>query len=152
MANGKARFGALDLVLVVVPLIALIAVKTFAGPCIHDDGSAAACTGAGDGIMWVSIVATVLALVRLFVPSRAGKIALAVAVAALGVAIALIPGTIMPLCMMETMHCQALMKPTAMVLGVLTAIVGVAGAVLSARAGKASRRAVAQDATAAGRD
>ena len=39
----------------------------------------------------------------------------------------------------------------AMVLGVLTAIVGVAGAALSARAGKASRRAVAQDAAAAGR-
>lgn len=140
MAEDKKKIGVLDLVLAAVPLVALIAVRTFAGPCVHDDGTAAMCVPAGDGIMWVSMAAVIVAILRLFVPGKAARIALAVVVAAFGLVIVLMPGTIMPLCMMETMHCQAVMKPTAMVLGVLTVIVGIACIVISARAGKKPAR------------
>lgn len=119
------KSGVIDIVLLALPLIALISVKTFAGPCTHADGTVGVCAAAANNIVWVSLAAGVAAFVRLLAPSRVIKLALSAIIAVLGLVIILMPGTIMPLCSMETMQCQAMMKPTMMIFGALILVAGI---------------------------
>ena len=140
MADGKNRIGVLDIVAAVVSVLVILGVLTFAGPCVHDDGSAAMCSGAGQGILWVGIIALIASLARMLMPGKALKVVFGAVVAVLGIVVALMPGVIMPLCMMQTMHCQTVMRPVAMVLGIVLAIVAVAGIVMSLRGRKKPSR------------
>lgn len=106
--------------LVVVSLVeaVLLAVGalTFAGPCIHEDGSAAVCHTAAHVIVACGVVGAMGSLAALFL--RGGKAAAASLVsAAAGLFAAVAPGTLFGLCMMQTMRCWTVMKPFALVCG-----------------------------------
>lgn len=139
MERKPMRIGALDIVVVIVAALIVVGVLTFAGPCVHEDGSEAMCTSAGRGILILGIAALIAAVVRLFTPKLA-KAALAVVDAVLGAGIALLPGTLVPLCMMETMRCQAVMKPTATLLGIVLAIASAVAVVQALRGDAKPRR------------
>lgn len=121
------------IVLVVLGVAFAVLVATVAGPCVHDDGSVSACSTSGNVLLGMGVAVAVIALARIFVPAKGVARALGVAAAVLGVAIAVVPGTFTPLCMMETMHCRAVMQPTAMVCGALVAIVAIVDIVRTAR-------------------
>ena len=118
---------------VAIPILLIGGILNFAGPCVHDDGSVAACAQASWGIIGGGVFLLGVALAALVVESPVARVVCAVLCAALGVFIILAPGTIMPLCMMETMHCQAVMKPFAQICGGAAILVAIISAVLAVR-------------------
>ena len=102
--------------LILAVLLALGALS-FAGPCVHEDGSFAACHAASLAVIGSSVLAAVASLAALFV--RGGKLAGSVMLvsAVAGLFAALSPGTLFGLCMMQTMRCWTLMRPFALVCG-----------------------------------
>ena len=116
-----------------IPILLIGGVLNFAGPCVHDDGSIPACAQASWGIIGGGVFLLGAALAQLVVETRVARIVCAILCAALGVFIILAPGTIMPLCMMETMQCQAVMKPFAQVCGGVTVLLSVVSIVLAVR-------------------
>ena len=100
---------------------------TVLGPCVHEDGSAAACTAAGTAVLCGGCVLAALAAAILCVRSPAARTVLFfVALCACAVGTAL-PGTIFPLCKMDTMRCRAVMQPAAIILFAAALIVSACG-------------------------
>lgn len=101
----------------VVAVLLAVGALTFAGPCIHEDGSSAACHTASIAIAGSGILAAVAALGSLLV--RDGKLAggMLLVSAVAGLFAALSPGMLFGLCMMQTMRCWTVMKPFALVCG-----------------------------------
>lgn len=110
-----------------------IGVLTFAGPCVHADGSQAACAQAGHAVLAASVVSFVLALAALMLRNRTITSVLALLGAAGAVFAAMAPANVFPLCMMQTMHCWAVMRPFALVVGLLAAVLLIAGAAKARR-------------------
>ena len=116
-----------------LPILIIGGVLNFAGPCVHDDGSIPACDEAAWGIVGGGVFLLGAALAQLVVETRVARIVCAILCAALGVFLILAPGTIMPLCMLENMQCQAVMKPFAQVCGGVTVLLSVVSIVLAVR-------------------
>ena len=118
----------------IAAVVLVIGLLTFAGPCVHEDGSAAACHAA-----WVAAVAggAVGALASLGAllmrkAKSAGCVLLLAAVAGLFSAAA--PGTLFGMCLMQTMRCWAVMRPFALVCGGILFLCALIGAVMMLRA------------------
>lgn len=71
----------------------------------------------------LGIAAAVIAAAGLLIRSRSAALVLDLAGAAAACIAALLPGTIMKMCMMDTMRCYAVMQPFARVMGVLLILV-----------------------------
>lgn len=126
-------FKVLGIAQIALAVLLVAGVLTFAGPCVHEDGSAATCAQASWGIIGMGVMLLGASIAQLVVEGKVARIATAVLCAILGVIIILVPGTILPLCMMETMSCQAVMKPFAQLCGGLTILLSIATAVVAAR-------------------
>lgn len=135
----KSVAGPLSIVLLVLGVLAVVGELTFAGPCVHADGSLATCHAAGQATWVLGAAVALCALVQIFVAKPAAKGALSCVMAVLGVAMMLAPGTLFPLCMMQTMRCWTALRPFAMLCGIVIAIVALVSAVLCFRA-QAKRR------------
>ena len=124
----------------VAAVLLVIGTLTFAGPCIHEDGSAAACHPASHAIVAAGVAGIIASLAALLVrsPKPAGCIALVAAVAGLFAAAS--PGTLFGLCMMQTMRCWVAMRPFALVCGGALFLCGLIAAIalFRAREGRAS--------------
>ena len=95
-----------------------VGMKTFLAACgPHEDGAWMSCHWAEAALFALAVVLTVQAAIRLAL--RAPGAALAMLPVALAAAI--VPGGLIPLCMMRTMRCQMVMKPGATVFAVLIA-------------------------------
>ena len=114
----------------VLCVLLVVGSLTFAGPCVHDDGSAAACHAAAHAVTAAGCVGAVAALMALFVRSRAASGVLSLVCAASGLFAAICPGTLFGLCMMQTMRCWTVMKPFALVCGVIVCALGVIAAIM----------------------
>lgn len=123
-----------------ISMLLLIGVLTFAGPCIHEDGSGAACHAAWHAVIAAAAVGVVASFAALLLraPKPAGLASLAAAVAGLFAAAS--PGTLFGLCMMQTMRCWTAMRPFALVCGGALLLCGLAAAIMlfRARDGRAS--------------
>ena len=111
-----------EITLIALSLLLLIGLMTFASPCaVHEDGSWMTCHWAGQALKGLAALLTALSALLAIFRDRGVKrgIALAMIPAAL-LAIAL-PGSLIGLCGMETMRCRMIMRPTALVVGVLVA-------------------------------
>ncbi len=124
----KTRIPAI--VMLLLSSLASLGVRTFLSPCVHEDGSLAACHGAGQMLLGLGCVLAVLSLLCLF-SSRAafGAYLSAMPVCILGI---LTPGTIMNLCLMGTMRCHTVMQPAMILLFSGALLCALTGAVLSA--------------------
>ena len=126
------------LLLVFAAVIAVGSV-TVLGPCVHADGSEAPCSRAGRGILIAGCVLAVLALLILIFRAPAARIILfflSLCVSAAGI---LLPGTILPLCRMDTMHCRAVMQPAMIILFAAALIVSVVGIITERSRSRRSR-------------
>ena len=120
----------------ILALLLMVGALTFAGPCVHDDGSASACHAAARAIVGGGVVAIVAALVALLV--RNAKLAgfVELVSACVGLFAAASPGTLFGLCMMQTMRCWTVMKPFALVCGGALFLCALVGAIVLFRKGK----------------
>ncbi len=126
----RIRRRPLMLAAAVLGAVLAIGVVTFAGPCVHDDGSASTCSSAAQVIVALGAGACIAMLAGLALPSESGAGACSIAGALLGALAALLPGNALALCMMHTMRCWLVMQPFALVCGVAILIVGAVQAVL----------------------
>ncbi len=103
---------------ILLALAAVIAIGfvTVLGPCVHEDGSEAPCVRAGRAVFCAGCVLAVLAALILLIRNSFVRIVLfsiSLCVAAVGIAL---PGTIFPICRMDTMHCRTVMQPAMIIL------------------------------------
>lgn len=127
-ATGAGR--ALGLVGVVIGVLATMGVLTFAGPCVHDDGGHGMCFDASLAVAVLGGLVAIGCIATLFL--RSGKAAgvVALCVAACGALMVASPGTLFGLCMMETMRCWTIMRPFAMLCGIVVVCVALVQAIL----------------------
>ena len=137
----RRKITPLGVSLVVICAFLAIGVATFAGPCVHSDGSKAACAEAGTLLLVIGVAAALTALARFFVSSKTASATLAAVVAILGLVAAIVPGNMLPLCMMAEMRCNAIMHPFGMVLGGLACIIAIIDLVIVTRSSRTGRSA-----------
>lgn len=114
------------LLLVFAAMMAIGSV-TVLGPCVHPDGSAGPCADTGRAILIDGCVMAALALLALLIRKPGVRIILFAAAFCAAVVGVLLPGTLMPLCKMDTMHCRAVMQPAVMILSGAAAITSLIG-------------------------
>ena len=101
-----------------------------------EDGTWMHCHYAQMNVFYIAVVMVVISLINLFVSNRKFGAGLWAVSIILSIIVILIPGTIMGMCMMDTMRCWAVMKPFVMIVCVLMIIVSLVGNVMDMRAGK----------------
>ena len=109
-------------------LLAIGSVQWFHACGPTEDGAWMSCHWAQQAAAALGWLLFVLSLVAFAAPVRLG-LRKGIYAAQLGIALltALFPGTIIPLCMMDTMRCHTIMQPAVRILAVLVAICAGAG-------------------------
>lgn len=115
-------------------ILLVVGVLTFAGPCVHDDGSHSTCYAASCAALAAGVVVVASSAVSLLSPNATLHKALSVVSALAGVLAAASPGGIFELCMMQTMRCWTVMRPFSLVIGILICLCAVVAAVGAMRA------------------
>ena len=123
------------LLLVLAAIIAAGSV-TVLGPCVHEDGSKGPCADAGRALLIDGCVTAILAILITMVNRRGLRMALFAAALCAAVIGILLPGVIMPLCKMDTMHCRAVMQPSMIILSGAAAVSALLG-IITERSRKA---------------
>ena len=118
----KKRVSAPGIICFILSLLMTVLVLTVSHACVHDDGTYSSCHWAGVVSMMLGVVMAVLSAASVL---RTGLPALTcTALAAMVSVLAfLTPGTLVPLCMMAAMRCNAIMRPTVMVLSGIVAVI-----------------------------
>lgn len=114
-------------ILIVLALVIAVGSVTVLGPCVHADGSEAPCTGAGWAVMADGILLAVLGVLLLFIQSPKARVILFVVAAVAAFAGILLPGTLLPICKMDTMHCRMVMQPAMIILFAASLLASVGG-------------------------
>lgn len=107
-----------DGIFTLLPAALVLGLRTVAAPCVHADGSVAACTTAGHVLFGLAVAALALALMRLLGADLRTRRSFDLLLVLAGIAIALLPGTTLSLCADAAMPCRAIMRPFARVMGV----------------------------------
>ena len=103
-----------------------IGVRTFFAPCgPKEDGSWMSCHWAEAALFALAVVLTVQAAIRLALRAPGAKRGAALAMLPVALAAAIVPGGLIPLCMMRTMRCHFLLRPAVILVSV--AIIALAG-------------------------
>ena len=123
------------LLLVLAAIIAAGSV-TVLGPCVHEDGSKGPCADAGRALLIDGCVTAILAILITMVNRRGLRMALFAAALCAAVIGILLPGVLMPLCKMDTMHCRAVMQPSMIILSGAAAVSALTG-IITERSRKA---------------
>lgn len=128
---------AVDIATLLAAAILFAGIRTLFAACgPKEDGSWMTCHHAQSAVWAVACAILVQALVKVFYRGRGMhgvKAGLSFAIAVQGAVCALLPGTFIPLCMMQSMRCHTLMRPAVTVLCVLLVIAGVLGSVVHIR-------------------
>ena len=113
------------IVITIISVLIIIGSQTFLAPCIHEDGSYGSCHWAGQAILGLGCVLTVLGILALCVKrTRSGIFLGILPVSIVGI---LTPGTLIALCRMSTMHCRAVMLPSMLILLAVAGLASLAG-------------------------
>ena len=116
----------LDLVVMVIPTLFVCGLRTFATPCVHDDGSVAVCGATAFVLLGMGVTALVLSLLRMLGADKATKRSFDLLLAIVGVLVAVLPGTTLALCADASMRCRAIILPFARIVGVALGLSAVA--------------------------
>ena len=123
------------LLLIFAAVIAVGSV-TVLGPCVHEDGSKGPCADTGKALLIDGCVTAILAILITMVNRRGLRMALFAAALCAAVIGILLPGVLMPLCKMDTMHCRAVMQPSMIILSGAAAVSALTG-IITERSRKA---------------
>jgi len=130
----------LTIILLILAVIIAVGSVTVLGPCVHEDGSEAPCTETGRVILAVGILLAVLSVFLLSIKSPKTRMILFIITAVAALAGILIPGTLLPVCKMDTMHCRMVMQPTMIILFALALLASVCGTVAETRKSRKHRK------------
>lgn len=119
------------ILILILALAAAVGSQSFIGPCVHDDGSFAACHWTGRMLLGVGILVAALSLMALIL--RAHRAGLYLAILPASILGLLSPNGLMALCAMDSMRCRAVMQPAMTLLFALMLIAGLIGALLALR-------------------
>ena len=124
--NGASKAQPLvGIILTALAVVLLAGLLTFAGPCAVQAGEEArSCLWASRALIGMDAVLLIIALVRIFEQDEGERRGLSFASALLGVLIAMMPGTLIVLCSDPSTHCNAVMRPFALALGIAVALTG----------------------------
>ena len=112
-------------ILAVLAAVLLVGVSTFASPCDGHSGQAMpSCQWAARAVLGVGAVLAVLSIVRIFETDEGERRGLSLSCALLGFLVAALPGLIVGLCADSAMHCNAVMRPFVLVVGIAIGLVG----------------------------
>lgn len=98
-----------------------------------EDGSWMHCHTAENTVCICTVGMTLLLFSVLLLRNRKGAFALSLLSAAVAVVTALLPNTIIHMCMMTNMRCHAVMKPTVIILSVMIALISVITGIMRLR-------------------
>lgn len=115
----------LDLVVMVIPTLFVCGLRTFATPCVHDDGSVAVCGTTAFVLLGMGVTALVLSLLRMLGADKATKRSFDLLLVIAGLLIAFSPSFILELCADASMRCNTIMLPFARVFGAGLAVCAV---------------------------
>ena len=119
------------IVTMMLAILAITGIRTFAGPCVHGDGTFTSCYWAGRAVCGLSVVIaaeSLLVLWRKDTGLRRGLYLAEMLTAVLGI---LMPGTLISLCSMESMRCRMIMFPAMVVLFSLMLVSAAVGVLLT---------------------
>ena len=123
----KRRFKITDILLLLASGAFLVGMRTFLAPCAQQaDGRWMVCHWAGEALTGVAAVLFVISLLHALIPRARIKMGLALAMIPAATLAFLLPGTMIDLCMMETMRCHTVMTPAVTVLSLLNIMVAAA--------------------------
>lgn len=129
MESKKPSF--ISFVPAIASLLLAIGVCTVFAACgPKDDGSWMHCHDVQIAIAICGAIATVVFAAAAFVKSGAARTALFVVGALVCIVVLLLP-SIMPMCMVDTMRCHAVMAPFARIMAALGGVLGIVDAVLA---------------------
>lgn len=117
----------LTVILLVLAVIIAVGSVTVLGPCVHEDGSEAPCTGTGRAILADGILLAVLSVFLLFIKAPKMRLILFMITAVAALAGILMPGTLLHVCKMDTMHCRMVMQPAIIILFALALLTSACG-------------------------
>ena len=116
------------LLLTGLAILLVVGVATFAGPCGNHGGQgvegATSCYWASRALLGIGAVAAVLAIVRIFETDEGERRGLSLSCSLLGFLAAAIPGPVIALCADPSMHCNEVMRPFVLCVGVMMGFVG----------------------------
>ncbi len=119
------------IIIIVISIMMTIGSQTFLSPCIHEDGSFGSCHWAGQAILGLGCVMGILAVLALCIKrARSGIYLSILPVCILGI---LMPGILIPLCRMSTMHCRMVMQPAMIILFSAALLCSVIGLISTVR-------------------
>lgn len=124
MRNG--RFSISACVQAVLALLMAVGAATFLGPCVHTEGGFGTCHWAGRVLTGLGAAMAVQAVIGMFFADARVREGVSLSMIPVALLAALTPGVVIPLCMMETMRCNAIMRPA---MALIAALIGVLSAV-----------------------
>lgn len=104
---------------------------TFFKACGAHEGKFMACHWAQNTVTLIGAVLILSALLRIVLPNKGAKAGLALSIVILSVSTAFIPNKVINLCMMDTMRCHTVFKPSVIIIAALLAAVALADTLLS---------------------
>ena len=123
--NASKAQPLVGIILTALAVVLLAGLLTFAGPCAVQAGEETrSCLWASRALVGVDAVLLIIALVRIFEQDEGERRGLSFASALLGVLIAMMPGTLIALCSDPSTHCNAVMRPFALALGIAVVLTG----------------------------
>ncbi len=126
--NKKIRI--LSLIVAALAVFSSIGVKTFLGPCVHEDGTFGVCRWAGQAMFGISLLIGAEGLAAVFWKNNEARRGILFSMAAASVLGICIPGRMIGLCSMAVMRCRALMQPAMTILFAVMGIISAVGCLL----------------------
>ena len=127
----------LSLAELIVAAVLAVGSQSFFSACKSEGGMHMACHWAQNAVTLLAAVIALQALIKIFIPNKDIKTGLALSVFTLAVSAILVPGTVISLCMMDTMRCHAVMTPGVTVLSILVIAAAVVDMILQRKKDKA---------------
>ena len=111
--------------LTALAILLIAGTATFAGPCSDlDSHDAMSCLWASRAVLGIGAVTAILAIVRIFETDEGERRGLSLSCGLLGFLMAAVPGPIVNLCADPAMHCNAVMHPFVLVVGITIGVIG----------------------------
>lgn len=130
----RLKTGMAEIILLVIGLVIIIGSLTFFSACgAKEDGSFMNCHWAQVIITSLGALISAEALAAVIVPNRMFRSGLDLAACLTSIIIALVPGTLISLCMMPDMHCRTVTQPVTLLFASAAFVAAVTGLILNIR-------------------
>ena len=128
---NKKRIRGIDIVLFLLCLVFAVGMLTFLKTCgAKEDGSFMNCQWAWRAVTGISVLMAIQSLVMIVLRNNGIGEGISISLGLEAILALVLPGCVIPLCMMETMRCHAIMNPGVMVFGIIIAVLSAINVVL----------------------